>query len=135
MRTAGGFGLVLVAVVLFGTRAEVVDDIMDSLSRGVSFLERQHAHINLDGAVGYVMLQGRSADPNPEPDQLLQGRSAEPNLHDAPCSCRSADLEPEPSLQQQNFLACPQDLFDLVNKINLTDLFSLILNLIKTMKH
>ncbi|XP_037544377.1 UPF0764 protein C16orf89 homolog [Nematolebias whitei] len=56
MQTAG-FGLVLVAAVLVRTRAEVVDDILGSLARGVSFLELQHAHINLDGAVGFVMLQ------------------------------------------------------------------------------
>uniref|UniRef100_A0A3Q3A7D6 Chromosome 16 open reading frame 89 n=1 Tax=Kryptolebias marmoratus TaxID=37003 RepID=A0A3Q3A7D6_KRYMA len=35
----------------------MVDDILGSLSRGVSFLERQHEHINLDGAVGFTMLQ------------------------------------------------------------------------------
>ncbi|XP_017260921.2 UPF0764 protein C16orf89 homolog isoform X2 [Kryptolebias marmoratus] len=52
-----GFGLVLVAAGLLGTRAEMVDDILGSLSRGVSFLERQHEHINLDGAVGFTMLQ------------------------------------------------------------------------------
>uniref|UniRef100_A0A3Q4GS80 Chromosome 16 open reading frame 89 n=1 Tax=Neolamprologus brichardi TaxID=32507 RepID=A0A3Q4GS80_NEOBR len=40
-----------------GSRAEVIDDILSSLSRGVSFLERQHEHINLDGVVGFVILQ------------------------------------------------------------------------------
>lgn len=43
-----------------GCRAEVIDDILSSLSRGVTFLERQHEHINLDGVVGFVMLQGRT---------------------------------------------------------------------------
>lgn len=42
-----------------GSRAEVIDDILSSLSRGASFLERQHEHINLDGVVGFLMLQGR----------------------------------------------------------------------------
>uniref|UniRef100_A0A3B3YIE2 Uncharacterized protein n=1 Tax=Poecilia mexicana TaxID=48701 RepID=A0A3B3YIE2_9TELE len=42
---------------LCASRAEVIDDLLGSLSRGVSFLERQHEHINLDGAVGFVMLQ------------------------------------------------------------------------------
>lgn len=42
------------------SRAEVIDDILSSLSRGVSFLERQHEHINLDGVVGFVILQGRT---------------------------------------------------------------------------
>lgn len=46
-----------------GSQAEVIDDLLSSLSRGVSFLERQHEHINLDGVVGFVMLQGRSAAP------------------------------------------------------------------------
>lgn len=42
-----------------GSQAEVIDDILGSLSRGASFLERQHEHINLDGVVGFLMLQGR----------------------------------------------------------------------------
>ncbi|KAF0033205.1 hypothetical protein F2P81_015495 [Scophthalmus maximus] len=40
-----------------GSRAEVIDDVLGSLSRGASFLERQHEHINLDGVVGFLMLQ------------------------------------------------------------------------------
>uniref|UniRef100_A0A7N8XCX7 Chromosome 16 open reading frame 89 n=1 Tax=Mastacembelus armatus TaxID=205130 RepID=A0A7N8XCX7_9TELE len=42
---------------VFGSRAEVIDEILSSLSRGASFLERQHEHINLDGVVGFFMLQ------------------------------------------------------------------------------
>uniref|UniRef100_A0A8C5N4Z6 UPF0764 protein C16orf89 homolog n=1 Tax=Gouania willdenowi TaxID=441366 RepID=A0A8C5N4Z6_GOUWI len=49
--------LVLLLNAVCGSRAEVIDDLLGSLSRGVTFLEQQHAHINLDGAVGYVMLQ------------------------------------------------------------------------------
>ncbi|XP_037648701.1 UPF0764 protein C16orf89 homolog [Sebastes umbrosus] len=45
------------AVLSGGSRAEVIDDILSSLSRGASFLERQHEHINLDGVVGFLMLQ------------------------------------------------------------------------------
>ncbi|KAM7371507.1 hypothetical protein PAMP_008741 [Pampus punctatissimus] len=40
-----------------GAQAEVIDDILRSLSKGASFLERQHEHINLDGVVGFIMLQ------------------------------------------------------------------------------
>ncbi|MEQ2273444.1 hypothetical protein XENORESO_004208, partial [Xenotaenia resolanae] len=60
MRTAAllpAAALALFAAALCATRAEVIDDILGSLSRGVSFLERQHEHINLDGAVGFVMMQ------------------------------------------------------------------------------
>ncbi|KAK7938725.1 hypothetical protein WMY93_002051 [Mugilogobius chulae] len=39
------------------SRAEVIDDVLNSLARGADFLERQHEHINLDGVVGYLMLQ------------------------------------------------------------------------------
>lgn len=39
------------------TRAEVIDDVLSSLARGADFLEGQHEHINLDGVVGYFMLQ------------------------------------------------------------------------------
>uniref|UniRef100_UPI0037E9891B UPF0764 protein C16orf89 homolog n=1 Tax=Semicossyphus pulcher TaxID=241346 RepID=UPI0037E9891B len=49
--------LVLFAAVS-GSHAEVIDDILSSLNRGASFLERQHEHINLDGVVGFLMLQG-----------------------------------------------------------------------------
>ncbi|KAM6904901.1 UPF0764 protein C16orf89 homolog isoform 1-T1 [Xenentodon cancila] len=60
MRAAGmrlAAALVLVSAAVCGSHAEVIDDVLRSLSRGVSFLERQHEHINLDGAVGFVMLQ------------------------------------------------------------------------------
>ncbi len=60
MRAAGH--LLAAALALFaavsGSQAEVIDDILSSLSRGASFLERQHEHINLDGVVGFLMLQG-----------------------------------------------------------------------------
>ncbi|XP_068581842.1 UPF0764 protein C16orf89 homolog [Cebidichthys violaceus] len=60
MRAAGhqlAAALALFAAVLTGSRAEVIDDILSSLTRGASFLERQHEHINLDGVVGFLMLQ------------------------------------------------------------------------------
>lgn len=40
------------------TRAEVIDDILGSLSRAASFLERHYEHVNLDGVIGFVILQG-----------------------------------------------------------------------------
>ncbi|XP_061761634.1 UPF0764 protein C16orf89 homolog [Nerophis ophidion] len=39
--------------------AEVIDDVLGSLSKGASFLERQHEHINLDGVVGFLLLQAQ----------------------------------------------------------------------------
>ncbi|XP_077591523.1 UPF0764 protein C16orf89 homolog [Stigmatopora nigra] len=39
------------------SRAEVIDDVLGSLSKGATFLERQHENINLDGVVGFLMLQ------------------------------------------------------------------------------
>ncbi|CAN9505052.1 unnamed protein product [Ophioblennius macclurei] len=60
-RRAAAAALALVAAALWcgGSRAdaEVIDEVLISLSRGVAFLERQHEHINLDGVVGFVMLQ------------------------------------------------------------------------------
>lgn len=61
MRAAGHQGaaaLLLLAAVL-GTRAEVIDDILGSLTDAVSFLEREREQVNLDGLVGFIMLQGR----------------------------------------------------------------------------
>uniref|UniRef100_A0A8P4G488 Chromosome 16 open reading frame 89 n=1 Tax=Dicentrarchus labrax TaxID=13489 RepID=A0A8P4G488_DICLA len=60
MRAAGqqlAAALLLFAAVCGAARAEVIDDILGSLNRGASFLERQHEHINLDGVVGFLMLQ------------------------------------------------------------------------------
>ncbi|TNM97101.1 hypothetical protein fugu_015257 [Takifugu bimaculatus] len=60
MRAAGhqvAAALLLFAAV-FGTRAEVIDDILGSLTDAVSFLEREQEQVNLDGLVGFIMLQG-----------------------------------------------------------------------------
>ncbi|XP_061555993.1 UPF0764 protein C16orf89 homolog isoform X1 [Phycodurus eques] len=62
MRTArlrlGAFvALLSAACCCCRSRAEVIDDVLGSLSKGASFLERQHEHINLDGVVGFLMLQ------------------------------------------------------------------------------
>ncbi|XP_003965018.1 UPF0764 protein C16orf89 homolog [Takifugu rubripes] len=59
MRAAGhqvAAALLLFAAV-FGTRAEVIDDILGSLTDAVSFLEREREQVNLDGLVGFIMLQ------------------------------------------------------------------------------
>lgn len=64
MRTLGlllAAVLALLAPSVLVSRAEVIDEILGSLSRGASYLERQHEHINLDGVVGFLMLQGRRA--------------------------------------------------------------------------
>lgn len=56
---------VVLALFAAVSRADMIDDVLSSLSRGADFLERQHEHINLDGVVGYLMLQGESsADPD-----------------------------------------------------------------------
>uniref|UniRef100_A0A8C8DNT7 Chromosome 16 open reading frame 89 n=1 Tax=Oryzias sinensis TaxID=183150 RepID=A0A8C8DNT7_9TELE len=64
-----------------GSRAEVIDDVLSSLSLGVSFLERQHEHINLDGAVGFVLLQAELKEavgtwPHTDPVSWAQRTSA-----------------------------------------------------------
>lgn len=73
--------LALFAAALCATRAEVIDDILASLSRVVSFLERQHEHINLDGAVGFVVLQGRSAGKHAQLFYDTSAASGGRNLH------------------------------------------------------
>lgn len=60
MRAAGpqvAAALLLFAAV-FGMRAEVIDEILGSLTAAVSFLEREQERVNLDGLVGFIMLQG-----------------------------------------------------------------------------
>lgn len=78
MRAAGlqlAAVLVLIAAVSGGSQAEVIDDILGSLSRAASFLERQHEHINLDGVLGYFMMQGEyTLVPNWKPGPELETR-------------------------------------------------------------
>ncbi|XP_068193472.1 UPF0764 protein C16orf89 homolog [Antennarius striatus] len=61
MRAAGRHPAALLALfaAVCGSRAEVIDDVLTSVSRGASFLEQQHEHINLDGVVGFVLLQAQ----------------------------------------------------------------------------
>lgn len=55
----------LIAVGLFAiisvtaSHEEVIDDILSSLAKGALFLEIEHQNINLDGVVGYLILQGK----------------------------------------------------------------------------
>lgn len=49
--------LLIVASLRFAHQ-EVIDDILASLSKGVGFFEQQSRNMNLDGVVGYVILQG-----------------------------------------------------------------------------
>ena len=54
-------GLVAVLVVLVAASAaqeDVTDHILNSLSRAAAFLESEHENINLDGVVGYLIMQG-----------------------------------------------------------------------------
>ncbi|XP_028840871.1 UPF0764 protein C16orf89 homolog [Denticeps clupeoides] len=48
--------LIVVLGAVHAARQEVVDDVIWSLSKGVTFLERQFRNINLDGVVGYKIL-------------------------------------------------------------------------------
>uniref|UniRef100_A0A3B1KFN1 Chromosome 16 open reading frame 89 n=1 Tax=Astyanax mexicanus TaxID=7994 RepID=A0A3B1KFN1_ASTMX len=41
------------------SQQELIDDLLESLSKGVSFFEKQSGNINLDGVVGYVILQAQ----------------------------------------------------------------------------
>ncbi|XP_055366841.1 UPF0764 protein C16orf89 homolog isoform X2 [Betta splendens] len=64
-----------------GAQAEVIDDILGSLSRGASFLEQQHEHINLDGVVGFLMMQAELKEavrtwPHTDPVSWAQRTSA-----------------------------------------------------------
>lgn len=50
--------LVALSAAVWASQAEVIDDILGSLSRATTFLERHYDQINLDGLVGFVILQG-----------------------------------------------------------------------------
>lgn len=50
--------LAALSAAVWASQAEVIDDILGSLSRATSFLERHNDQINLDGLVGFVILQG-----------------------------------------------------------------------------
>lgn len=50
--------LLIVASLRFAHQ-EVIDDILESLSKGVNFFEQQSRNMNLDGVVGYIILQGK----------------------------------------------------------------------------
>ncbi|XP_017568773.1 UPF0764 protein C16orf89 homolog isoform X1 [Pygocentrus nattereri] len=49
--------LLALSSALHCSRQELIDDLLDSLSKAVAFFEKQSGHINLDGVVGYVVLQ------------------------------------------------------------------------------
>lgn len=57
-----GFPLfaVLALAAVSASQEELIDDILSSLSKGASFLEEEHQSINLDGVVGFLILQGRA---------------------------------------------------------------------------
>lgn len=50
--------LAALCAAVWASQAEVIDDILGSLSRAATFLERHHEQINLDGLVGFIILQG-----------------------------------------------------------------------------
>ncbi|XP_029913503.1 UPF0764 protein C16orf89 homolog [Myripristis murdjan] len=54
-----GFPLfaVLALAAVSASQEELIDDILSSLSKGASFLEEEHQNINLDGVVGFLILQ------------------------------------------------------------------------------
>uniref|UniRef100_A0A3P9LAQ3 Chromosome 16 open reading frame 89 n=1 Tax=Oryzias latipes TaxID=8090 RepID=A0A3P9LAQ3_ORYLA len=79
MRLAAALALFVASAC--SSRAEVIDDVLSSLSLGVSFLERQHEHINLDGGVGFVLLQAELKEavgtwPHTDPVSWAQRTSA-----------------------------------------------------------
>ncbi|KAI5623099.1 UPF0764 protein C16orf89-like precursor [Silurus asotus] len=49
----------LIVASLRPAHQEVIDDILESLSKGVNFFEQQSRNMNLDGVVGYVILQAQ----------------------------------------------------------------------------
>lgn len=52
------FAALVALMAASSSQEEVTDHILGSLSRSADFLEREHASINLDGVVGYLILQG-----------------------------------------------------------------------------
>ncbi|KAM4598345.1 UPF0764 protein C16orf89 homolog isoform 1-T1 [Polymixia lowei] len=44
-------------VAVTASQEEVIDDILNSLSKGAAFLDNEHLNINLDGVVGFLILQ------------------------------------------------------------------------------
>ncbi|KAM6957389.1 UPF0764 protein C16orf89 homolog [Aplochiton taeniatus] len=48
---------VFALVAASSSHEEVIDRILSSLAKGVSFLEKEHRNINLDGVVGFLILQ------------------------------------------------------------------------------
>lgn len=50
--------LAALSAAVCASQAEVIDDILGSLSRAATFLERHYEQINLDGLVGFIILQG-----------------------------------------------------------------------------
>lgn len=41
------------------SRQDVIDNLLMSLSKGITYFEKQGRNINLDGVVGYIILEGR----------------------------------------------------------------------------
>ncbi|CAL8289116.1 unnamed protein product [Boreogadus saida] len=76
-------GLVAVLVVLVAAsvaQEDVTDHILNSLSRAAAFLESEHEHINLDGVVGYLILQAELKEavrtwPHSDPQSWAQRTS------------------------------------------------------------
>ena len=53
------FAVILALASVTASQEEVIDDILNSLSKSTAFLESEHENINLDGVSGFVYLQGR----------------------------------------------------------------------------
>ncbi|XP_041943571.1 UPF0764 protein C16orf89 homolog [Alosa sapidissima] len=53
--------LVFCLTTVLPTQQEVIDDVLTSLRKGVTFLEKQSRNINLDGVVGYKILHAQLA--------------------------------------------------------------------------
>ncbi|XP_056143773.1 UPF0764 protein C16orf89 homolog [Lampris incognitus] len=72
---------VLTLTAVSASREEVIDELLGSLSRGASFLEKEHLHINLDGVVGFLILQAELKEavrtwPHTDPVSWAQRTSA-----------------------------------------------------------
>ncbi|XP_076839422.1 UPF0764 protein C16orf89 homolog isoform X2 [Brachyhypopomus gauderio] len=51
--------LLLLSSSVQSSHQEIIDDILESLSKGVTFFDKQCRNINLDGVVGYVILKAQ----------------------------------------------------------------------------
>lgn len=51
--------VLFIVSIIVPTQQEVIEDVLTSIRKGVTYLEKQSKNINLDGVVGYKILHGK----------------------------------------------------------------------------